>query len=604
MSMKKDITTQIIFIAVLFLFCTYRTFTNVESVVLKVFSPTLTAVDLNGNRRFESDEIICVSGVETFSDNLADYNEELAVKLGVSEKDALAMAYMTKDFANSLLSNKVVRFKPDEVQRGKDCLSGDIFVDNQSYRKKLLDEGFAYSNEFEYNSEKFNEHLTIAKHLTPLVLNNKSKKYHQIGCKFGKTAQDYSVLMKDDLPDNVQPCKWCHKDGVAFDDAAPKGQNVYPDRISDGAVKIFLTDMTNNLKLKNDCSTDICQAFLSEIKNAQNSIDIATYGWVSVPEIDEALKAAVARGVKFRIVYDFTAKKSYYPDTAQIARYAAESKNDLKPGDSRLSEYLMHNKFMVFDGKKVATGSLNYSKTDFSAFNSNFIVFVESPEVAKVYTEEFEQMLNGKFHTDKSKRTQYSTYRLGNSEVEVYFSPQDNSITDKVLNYVNCAKKYVYIPAFVITYKSLETALINAKARGVDVRVIVDATNVYATKSSVQNLRAKGVPVKVENYAGKLHSKSIIIDDEYILAGSMNFSRSGESRNDENMLIIKNQRFAVFYRDFFRYLWAKIPEIYLTRAPKAESPESLGSCFDGIDNDFDGKIDKSDEGCYAIKGLK
>lgn len=593
--MKKNFLAESIFIAVLILFCLYRYFQNVESVVLKVFSPTTVAVDLNGNRQFESDEIVCVSGIETFSDNLSDYNEELAKKLGVSEKDALAMAYLTKDYADFLLSNKIVRFKADEQQHGNDCINGDIFVENASYRKMLLDEGYAYSNQYEYNSAKLNERIAAAKLMTPLILNNKSKKYHQIGCKFGKVAQDYTILMKDDLPDNVVPCKWCHKNAVV---ETVKSPTVYPDRMTDGSVRMYLTDMTNNLKLRNDCSANICQAILAEIKNAQTSIDIAAYGWVSIPEIDDALKAAVERGVKFRMVYDFTARKSYYPNTAQIARFAATTKNDLKPGDSRMSEYLMHNKFMIFDGKKVATGSLNYSKTDFSEFNSNFIVFIDSPDVAKVYTDEFEQMLGGKFHTDKSKRTKYQSYNIGDSNIEVYFSPQDNVITDKVLGYVNNAKKYIYMPVFVITHKPLEAALLKAKERGVDVKLIVDATNVYATKSSVQALRAAGVQVKVENYAGKLHSKSMIIDDEFILAGSMNFSRSGESRNDENMLIIQNPRLAVFYRDFFKYLWAKIPDIYLTRSPKAESPESIGSCFDGIDNDFDGKIDKSDEGCF------
>lgn len=593
--MKKNFLAESIFIAVLILFCLYRYFQNVESVVLKVFSPTTVAVDLNGNRQFESDEIVCISGIETFSDNLSDYNEELAKKLGVSEKDALAMAYLTKDYADFLLSNKIVRFKADEQQHGDDCINGDIFVENASYRKMLLDEGYAYSNQYEYNSVKLNERIAAAKLMTPLILNNKSKKYHQIGCKFGKVAQDYTILMKDDLPDNVVPCKWCHKNTVV---ETVKSPTVYPDRMTDGSVRMYLTDMTNNLKLRNDCSANICQAILSEIKNAQTSIDIAAYGWVSIPEIDDALKAAVERGVKFRMVYDFTARKSYYPNTAQIARFAATTKNDLKPGDSRMSEYLMHNKFMIFDGKKVATGSLNYSKTDFSEFNSNFIVFIDSPDVAKVYTDEFEQMLGGKFHTDKSKRTKYQSYNIGDSNIEVYFSPQDNVITDKVLGYVNNAKKYIYMPVFVITHKPLESALLKAKERGVDVKLIVDATNVYATKSSVQALRAAGVQVKVENYAGKLHSKSMIIDDEFILAGSMNFSRSGESRNDENMLIIQNPRLAVFYRDFFKYLWAKIPDIYLTRSPKAESPESIGSCFDGIDNDFDGKIDKSDEGCF------
>ena len=30
---------------------------------------------------------------------------------------------------------------------------------------------------------------------------------------------------------------------------------------------------------------------------------------------------------------------------------------------------------------------------------------------------------------------------------------------------------------------------------------------------------------------------------------------------------------------------------------KAESFDSIGSCFDGIDNDYDGKTDAEDEGC-------
>ncbi|MCM1009824.1 MAG: phospholipase D-like domain-containing protein [Fusobacterium sp.] len=592
--MKQNFFAEFIFIVVLILFSVYRYFYNVESVVMKVFSPTMAAVDLNGNRQIESGEIVCVSGIKTFNNNLAD--DELAKTLGISYKDSLSLAYLTEDYATSLLSNKAVTFKPDTAQNNPDCTSGDIFINNKSYREKLLEEGYAYSDEFEYNSAKFKERIESAKELHPVIMNRKSKKYHEIGCKFGKASQDYAVLLKSDLPENAVPCKWCHQSNE--NPQTPQVAKVYPDRISDGQVRMFLTDMTTHLNVKNDCSSNICQALLTEINNAKERIDVAAYGWVSVPEVDEAIKNAVARGVSFRMVYDFSAREAYYPDTLKIARFAVESKNDLVAGNSRMSEFLMHNKFMIFDGKKVAAGSLNYSKTDFSEFNSNFILFVDSPEVAKVYTEEFEQMLSGKFHTDKTKRAQYSNYKIGDTDLQVYFSPQDNTITDKVLGYIEGAKKYIYMPVFVITHKPLEAALLRAKERGVDVRLIVDATNVSAKKSSVQNLRAQGIPVKVENYAGKLHSKSIIIDDEYILAGSMNFSRSGESRNDENMMIIKNPRLAVFYKDFFLYLWGKIPDIYLTRNPRAESMESIGSCFDGIDNDFDGKIDKADEGCF------
>ncbi len=95
-----------------------------------------------------------------------------------------------------------------------------------------------------------------------------------------------------------------------------------------------------------------------------------------------------------------------------------------------------------------------------------------------------------------------------------------------------------------------------------------------------------------------MHSKSIIVDDKYVITGSMNFSNSGENKNDENMVIIKNSRLAKFYKDFFLYLWAKIPDKWLTQNARPESPDSIGSCYDGIDNDFDGLVDMQENSCH------
>ena len=110
-------------------------------------------------------------------------------------------------------------------------------------------------------------------------------------------------------------------------------------------------------------------------------------------------------------------------------------------------------------------------------------------------------------------------------------------------------------------------------------------------------LREAGIPVKIENYAGKVHSKSIIIDDKYVIAGSMNFTKSGENKNDENSVIIEDIRLAKYYKGFFEYLWKKISDKYLKHGVRAEGKYSIGSCSDGIDNNYDGKVDKQDTGC-------
>ena len=77
----------------------------------------------------------------------------------------------------------------------------------------------------------------------------------------------------------------------------------------------------------------------------------------------------------------------------------------------------------------------------------------------------------------------------------------------------------------------------------------------------------------------------------------MNFTKSGEKYNDENVVIIKNQELTKSFKKMFLYFWSFIPDKWLYSNPITESSDSINSCFDGIDNDFDGKIDNADEGC-------
>lgn len=91
--------------------------------------------------------------------------------------------------------------------------------------------------------------------------------------------------------------------------------------------------------------------------------------------------------------------------------------------------------------------------------------------------------------------------------------------------------------------------------------------------------------------------KSVIIDDKVVFLGSMNFTKSGDLYNDENCLRIENSKIARKLKMDFLTIWNSIPDKYLYKTPRAESFESIGSCYDGVDNDFDGFIDKYDSGC-------
>lgn len=563
--MQKDkIISILVILGLLGSFCIFDIVRKSEKAVVNIISPTIIELE---------DEIICISDVETFTSDLGKNQSELEKKYNINHENAVKFGYLADKFADSFLSNKTVKVKYNG-EKDSNCKYGDIIVNKQSYKSQLTNSGFNLKEDFSFN-------LAKAKKLKLVILNHKSSKYHTLDCKYGNIAHDIILLPEKQLPKEAKPCKFCHVHKVE----QPK---TYPLAISNGNIKMYLTDFTLTLKPDNKCTSLVCKELLSLINSAENSIDIALYGYGQVPAIYNALQNAKQRGVKIRIAYDIS-KNNYYPETKMLLQLANE-----KTGDN--PQILMHNKFFIFDDKKLFTGSMNFSPTGLSGFNSNCVFSINSQDIARIYKAEFEQMLNGKFHGNKSK-VLTKTIKLTDAKVTPLFSPKDKVITNNIVPLIDKAKHYIYIPAFIITHDEFTNALIRAHKRGVTVKIIVDATNSYKPRSKTKLLRDAGLPVKIENYAGKMHSKTIIIDDKYLIAGSMNFSNSGENKNDENCLIIESERFARYYREFFEYLWKKIPDKYLKLYVRAEGKDSIGSCSDGIDNNYDGKIDMQDEAC-------
>ena len=222
---------------------------------------------------------------------------------------------------------------------------------------------------------------------------------------------------------------------------------------------------------------------------------------------------------------------------------------------------------------------------------------INSSEIASIYKDEFENFLNNKYHNVKQSKDTNSVF-VNDVLISVYFSPQNSPISQKIIPEIKRAKNYIYIPAFIITHKGLTDELINAKKRGVDVKVITDAVSAKNKFSTHRLLRQNDIKVKTENFAGKMHMKTILIDDKTAFLGSMNFTKNGDIYNDENCIKLENPSIVKNLKLDFLHVWSKIPDVYLKKDPPAESIESVGSCFDGVDNDFDGLIDGDDSGCF------
>lgn len=581
----------IVFLAFLF----YQTQKSTDFEVLEIKSPTQIIIDINKNGIEDDNENITLKSIQSFSTKPNPSQTGLVKRLKITEEDAIGLGFLAKNFAKEMLQNKKIKLDKDNSQ---------IFVENKNYERLILNKGLAL-----YKGKPLNEQTTkniqLVRKLNLKILNNKNHKYHKLTCKYGIIAHNAQIIPTSQLPKDAKPCKFCllkHQNKKYklkkrpktsyFDDEIPDIKSP-PTTFQAGNIKIFLTDLTKVLRPSNTCETNICKALVNEINSAQNSIDFAIYGYTKVPELQKALEKAQSRGVKVRFVYDLDGNNNnIYPDTKYLTRILMNSRADNAP-------QLMHDKFFVFDNKTVLTGSANISNTDMSGFNSNVVILINSAEIVEIYSQEFEQMYDGKFHKQKAPLKLLQDKE--NQPLQIYFSPQDRAITKQVIPLIDNSQKYVYMPVFLITHKGLTESLIKAANRGVAVKIILDATNAHGNVSKIKILRQNGIQVKTENFAGKLHSKSIIIDDLYTVIGSMNFSKSGESVNDENMVIIKDKNITLFYKTFFQYLWKRIPDKWLKFSARAESTDSIGSCNDGIDNDFDEKIDKADESCNPTK---
>ena len=527
-----------------------------EYRVIKVFSPLKVVLDK---------EVFELPNMQTFDSEYTENNLELAKKLEITEEEAFILGNLAKNWATNVLQGRKVYKKENS----------DLIYYKNSYRTKFLYSGFCLEDSKPYYQSAFNKKLREARKVNYKVLDLNTNKVYNPEDKEVRSLENFILVRKSHLPPKMN-------------------EERYSEVIKKGGIKLIVSDLTSKLVPDRECSTYICKEILTNINSAQKSIDIAIYGYSTVPAIETALRKALNRGVKVRLVYDLDKNgKNIYSNTSDLVSLISRNNND---GKTQEAQNIMQNKFYIFDDSVLITGSANLSHTDMSGFNTNSIVVVKSDKLAKIYKKEFEQMYEGSFHSNKKSQFMTKNENIVDN-LEVYFSPQDKSITNAVLPLIKNAKKYIYIPTFVLTEKRVTAELINAKNRGVDVKIILDALNSSIKHSKHKELRSNGIMVKTENYAGKMHSKSMIVDDEYTIIGSMNFSNSGENKNDENLIVIKDSDITKFYKNFFLYQWNKIDNIWLTKNIRAEGKDSIGSCFDGLDNNYDGLIDSNDPAC-------
>lgn len=150
---------------------------------------------------------------------------------------------------------------------------------------------------------------------------------------------------------------------------------------------------------------------------------------------------------------------------------------------------------------------------------------------------------------------------------QVYFSP-DGGCTAAIVAAIDGAQSTIRVQAYSFTSTPIAKALTTAKARGVDVQVILDKSQRTERYSGADFIAHAGITVLIDEKPAIAHSKVMVIDGSTVITGSFNFTTSAESRNVENLLVLRSAELAATYTAN----WQARAAVSVAFVPKDERP--------------------------------
>ena len=307
-------------------------------------------------------------------------------------------------------------------------------------------------------------------------------------------------------------------------------------------IQVGLSEEIPNDILVYFCPKDDCFFLLYEtIRDASNEVKCAFY------ELDDRNFSSLFlykhnQGLDVEIIID----GDYENEKGIVDLYSSSVKIY---SDGKRSKF-MHNKFCVIDDKIVITGSTNPTQNGFY-YNNNNMIKIESTYLAKNYENEFNQMREGNFGSSKKSSLEYNDLNLSfqnqNYQISNYFCPKDNC-ADEIVKILESAQFEILFANFVLTNNDIEKALIEKNKESINITGIIESRMWNSQGSIVTELSSQMSIVKDTN-PKTMHHKVFVVDSKYVITGSMNPTGSGDEYNDENILIIENNKIANLYKE-------------------------------------------------------
>jgi phosphatidylserine/phosphatidylglycerophosphate/cardiolipin synthase-like enzyme len=129
------------------------------------------------------------------------------------------------------------------------------------------------------------------------------------------------------------------------------------------------------------------------------------------------------------------------------------------------------------------------------------------------------------------------------AQASVCFTPASHC-ADRIVQAIDAAQQQIRVQAYGFTAAPILRALALAAARGVDVQVLLDKSNISWRYSGAESMRRAGIPVWIDYLPAIAHAKLIIVDRHLVVGGSYNYTASAETRNAEDVTFLDSSQLA------------------------------------------------------------
>jgi mitochondrial cardiolipin hydrolase len=175
------------------------------------------------------------------------------------------------------------------------------------------------------------------------------------------------------------------------------------------------------------------------------------------------------------------------------------------------------------------------------------------------------------------------------TRVDAFFSPDDHP-TKKILELICHSRRSIVLAVYFFTDGALADALIQAHARHVDIKVILDSISIENPHGKADILARNGIEVFIFSSSTKgidgenkwsesplMHNKYAVFDNDYVETGSFNWTEKACIHNRENIVLIKDHGVCALYRQDFEKLLSqsvRYDPISTARAGAASRPDN------------------------------